>query len=87
MGRRSDFDVALANQSIFNRAKQLGYKAKDGTKIGPLNNDQLTRLGLLNYAKKARETSGRTTEFMLFDTSKSARTRPSIEVLLEEEGL
>jgi ribosomal protein L15E len=87
VGRRSDFDVALANQSIFNRAKQLGYKAKDGARIGPLNNDQLARLGLLDYAKKARETSGRTTEFMLFDTSKSARTRPSIEVLLEEEGL
>jgi hypothetical protein len=87
MGRRSDFDVALANQSIFSRAKQLGYKAKDGTRIGPLSDQQLKDLGLLEYARKARESSGRQTEFMLFDTSKSARTRPSIEVLLEEEGL
>jgi hypothetical protein len=87
VGRRSDFDVALANQSIFNRARQLGYKAKDGTRIGPLNEQQLKDLGLLEYARKARESSGRETEFMLFDTSKSARTRPSIEVLLEEEGL
>jgi hypothetical protein len=87
VGRQSDFDIALANKSIFDRARQSGYKAKDGTRIWPLSDEQLKDLRLLEYAGKARKYSGRRAEFMLFDNSNSVRTRPSIEVLLEEEGL
>jgi hypothetical protein len=88
VGRLSDFDIALANQSLFNKAKKLGYRAKDGVRIGPLKDEQLRDLGLIEYAKKVRKSAGkRPTEFMLFDSSESAYARPSIEVLLEEEGL
>jgi hypothetical protein len=88
VGRLSDFDIALANQSLFKKARELGYKAKDGSRIGPLKDEQLRDLGLLEYAKKVRKNSeGRTTEFMLFDSPESAYSRPSIEALLEEEGL
>jgi hypothetical protein len=46
VGRTSDFDIGLAGSELFERAKALGLKAKDGTRIGPLSPQDLENLGL-----------------------------------------
>jgi hypothetical protein len=80
VGRLSDYDIALAGDSLFQQAKSLGYKAKDGSRIGPLNEQQLEKLGLLPVAEKLSEKAGRPVKFMLFDSTGSAYKRPSIIV-------
>jgi hypothetical protein len=84
VGRTSDFDIALAGDELFTKARQLGYKAKDGTRIGPLDKDQLKRLGLHELANRLSEQADRPVNFMLFDSTSSAYKKPSIEVLNEE---
>ncbi len=41
VGRQSDFDIALAGSDLFEKAKALNLKAKDGTRIGPLSAKKL----------------------------------------------
>jgi hypothetical protein len=79
-GRTSDFDIALAGDKLFNQAKQLGYKAKDGTRIGPLDEEQIEILGLSKIREQLSKDAGREVNFMLFNSSSSAYTRPSIPV-------
>jgi RHS repeat-associated protein len=80
VGRISDFDIGLTNKGLFNKAKDLGYKAKDGTRIGPLKPAQLDALGLSDTASSLTEQAGRPVNFMLYNTLNDALKRPSIYV-------
>jgi len=75
VGRRSDFDVALAGQELFNKARALGLKAKDGTRIGPLSDAQLAALGLPDLGNELSRLAGRPVNFVLYDTVESAFKR------------
>ncbi len=44
VGRQSDFDIALAGSDLFEKAKALNLKAKDGTRIGPLSAEKIWRI-------------------------------------------
>ena len=79
-GRLSDFDIALTGGDLFEKAANLGYKAKDGTRIGPLNEEQLGKLGLDALASKLSQQAGREAGFMLFKSVTDAYKRPSILV-------
>ncbi|MBV9124913.1 MAG: hypothetical protein JO112_16285, partial [Planctomycetes bacterium] len=80
VGRKSDFDIALVHDETFLQALDLGAKAKDGTRIGPLNQAQMEALGLLNVQQELAAMAGRPVKFMLFDSTESALQRPSIWV-------
>jgi filamentous hemagglutinin len=80
VGRRSDFDLALAGSTLFERARALGLKAKDGTRIGPLSDAQLDALGLLDLRNELSQLAGRVVRFMLFNDQASALKRPWIWV-------
>lgn len=76
--RRSDFDVALAGAALFNQARALGLKVKDSTRIGPLTDEYLDALGLLDVRDQLQQEVQRPVNFMLFDGLEAALKRPSI---------
>jgi hypothetical protein len=80
VGRQSDFDIALAGQTLFDKARALGLKVKDGTRIGPLSPQDLENLGLLGLRDQLGSLAGRTVNFMLFDSIGAALKRPSVWV-------
>jgi filamentous hemagglutinin len=80
VGRRSDFDIALAGPELFGKAKDLGLRAKDGTRIGPLMGQSLQDLGLLSLTNELGAIAQRPVRFMLFDSIPCALKRPSIWV-------
>ncbi len=80
VGRQSDFDIALAGSDLFEKAKALNLKTKDGSRIGPLSAKNLEDLGLSVLQGQLNGLAGRSVEFMLFDSIESALKRPSIWV-------
>ena len=78
--RVSDFDIALTGGDLFEEAVNFGYKAKDGTRIGPLTTRQLEKLGLYEAITELRQQAGRKVDFMLFKSMSDAYRRPSILV-------
>jgi filamentous hemagglutinin len=80
LGRQSDFDIALVGQELFERARALGLKAKDGTRIGPLTPQALEALGLAELRDQLSALAGRPVNFMLFDSMGAALKRPSMWV-------
>jgi len=82
VGRVSDFDIALAGDSIFSRAKALGIPLRSGgTRTGPLRAIDLKRLGLSDLSSQLGSQAGRPVNFMIYQDATSAATRaPSILV-------
>ena len=78
--RRSDFDIALAGRHLFDRARSLGLKIKNGERIGPVSPQILEILGLSDLVHQVSDLAGRPVNFMLFDSVESALRRPSIWV-------
>lgn len=79
-GRVSDFDIALVHDESFLRGLDMGLKAKDRTRIGPLSEAHMEALGLLRLQQQLTTQAGRPVKFMLFDSVESALARPSIWV-------
>jgi hypothetical protein len=80
VGRQSDFDIALVGRALFDKARALGIKAKDGTRIGPLSPQDLENPGLLGLRDQLGALAGRPVNFMLFDSIGAALKRPSVWV-------
>jgi RHS repeat-associated protein len=78
----SDFDIALAGESLFSRAQSLGIPLRSaGTRTGPLAPGQLEQLGLLDVAADLSAQAGRDVYFMIFRSADDAAARgPSIRV-------
>ena len=77
----SDFDIALAGPTLFDKAKALGWRVKDGTRIGPLGPedvDRLAALGLQGLRQELSDLAGRPVKFMLYDTVQSAYKRGAL---------
>ncbi|WP_458121854.1 hypothetical protein [Paenibacillus sp. Z6-24] len=84
-GRKSDFDIALVNDDLFLEALEIGrgggFKMKtDPNRIGPLDEKQLDRLGLLEIIEKKSKEAGRPVSFMLYESVEQALKRPSLMV-------
>jgi hypothetical protein len=83
VGRRSDFDIALASPVLFRRAAEIGVGLRGGgTRTDPLTRDQLRELGLLDLANLATRQVDRPVTFMLYNSSGAVRQRgPSLPIL------
>jgi hypothetical protein len=84
-GRKSDFDIALVNDDLFLEALEVGrgggFKMKtDPNRIGPLDEKQLDRLGLLEIIEMKSKEAGRPVSFMLYESVEQAFKRPSLMV-------
>ena len=82
VGRVSDFDIALASPTLLQRAKELGIGLRGGgTRTGPLTDEQLQMLGLLDLTEELSRTAGRPVKFMIYESIDAAVKRgPSILV-------
>ncbi len=83
VGRRSDFDIALASPTLFARAEALGVELRGSrTRTGPIKEDDiLSALGLLDLRRELRAEAGRKVEFMIYKDLDHALGRgPGIEL-------
>lgn len=76
----SDFDVALAGDSIFQAAKRAGIPLRSGaTRTGPLTERNLKQLNLFDLSQQSRVEAGRPVNFMIFSSKEAAVQRsPSL---------
>jgi len=76
----SDFDLALAGDSIFERAVALGIKTRSqGTRTGPLTPENIAALGLSDFREALSIRAGREVNFMIFRSVDTALEKaPSI---------
>ncbi|WP_131746341.1 hypothetical protein [Frankia sp. Cppng1_Ct_nod] len=79
-GRRSDFDVAIADNILFNKAREVGVLLRrGGTRTAPLRNRDLKALNLLELRNKLIEIAGRKVAFMPYrDFDAAVKRSPSI---------
>jgi RHS repeat-associated protein len=76
VGRQSDFDIALAGSDIFEAAKASGISLRgQGTRTGPLDDQQLQELGLTQLQEDLSEEAGRPVNFMIFNSIETAVAR------------
>jgi hypothetical protein len=84
VGRVSDFDIALASPTLFERAKTLGVQIRGrGSRTEPLKDEELLKtLGLHHLSIQLSErAAGRPVFFMVYrDLDAALRRSPSIEV-------
>jgi hypothetical protein len=83
VGRVSDFDIALASSSLFDRAKALGVEIRGGSRTAPLMDEELLRaLGLHDLSVQlSHRAGGRPVHFMIYrELGTVVRRSPSIEV-------
>jgi hypothetical protein len=83
VGRVSDFDIALASPSLFDRAKALSVEVRGGgTRTAPLTEKQLDSLGILAVRDALKDRmSGRPVAFMIYqDLDTALRRSPSVTV-------
>jgi filamentous hemagglutinin len=69
VGRRSDFDIALASPTLFVRAKAAGVKLRSSgpSRTAPLKPRDLERLGLLELAERLSAGVDRDVHFMVYE--------------------
>ena len=79
VGRTSDFDIAIVSEDLYILALENNFREKtQPNRIGPMNERQLSLLGLDILAESLSEISGREVHFMLFESTSEAYKRPSL---------
>ena len=83
VGRRSDYDVALASPTLMQRATQLGIPLREGrARTGPLSRGDLDHLGLGELAVNLRDQMDRPVNFMVYNSRQAVTRRgPSRPIL------
>ncbi|HYJ74108.1 MAG TPA: hypothetical protein VEV65_00835, partial [Kineosporiaceae bacterium] len=67
VGRRSDFDLAVVDPSLFARARELGVPVRrNPPRTAPLSDAQLARLGLGRLVNELSASAGREVHLMVF---------------------
>jgi uncharacterized protein YukE len=67
VGRRSDFDIAVVDPTLVDRAEALGVRLRrNPPRTPPLTEAQLERLGLLDLVTELSASSGREVHLMVF---------------------
>ncbi|WP_297541048.1 polymorphic toxin-type HINT domain-containing protein [Amycolatopsis sp.] len=76
-GDHSDYDIALGGSDLFDAAKEAGIGLRSGgTRTGPLNSSQLSKLGLRDLADNlSAEAGGREVHFMIYNDINAATDR------------
>ncbi len=68
-GRRSDYDVILADPQLLQKAKDMGIGTRGGgTRTGPLSLKELEKLGLSDLAEKLKDMADRKVAFMIYNS-------------------
>ena len=82
VGRRSDFDVALAGSDLFAAARSAGVSTRSGgIRTGPLDRQALRDLGLADLRRELSQLAGRQVNFMVYRSVEDAMGRsPSIKI-------
>ncbi|MEU4446768.1 polymorphic toxin-type HINT domain-containing protein [Actinosynnema sp. NPDC050801] len=76
VGRRSDFDVALAGDDIFGAAQGAGLATRSGgIRTGPLDRRALRTLGLAGLRGELSRMAGRKVNFMVYRSVQDATGR------------
>ena len=74
VGRTSDYDIALANKDLYDKAEAMGL-AKGG-KSRPIDSNKLAeQLGLGDARSKLSRMSGRDVNFMIFEDKVTAKSK------------
>ncbi|WP_146659764.1 hypothetical protein [Enhygromyxa salina] len=72
-GPHSDFDVALASESLFLRAKKLGIEiGTNPARIGPLTPKQIKQMRLDKVHRTLERNAEREVNFMIFKSQERA---------------
>jgi uncharacterized protein YukE len=82
VGRRSDFDIAVADPALFARAQELGVPVRrNPARTAPLTDAQLTRLDLRDLVRELSGSTGREVHFMVFsDLEESLRRSGGLKI-------
>jgi hypothetical protein len=76
VGRTSDYDVAIADPTLLEKAKKMGISLRGaGTRTGPLSDNDLKRLGLYNLIGQLSAMSKRDVHFMIYNSVVTASQR------------
>ena len=76
VGRKSDWDMAVASPNLFAKAKSIGVEIRGkGTRTEPLTDEQLAELGLFKLKQQLNQTVGRDVGIMIYKTSQDAKER------------
>ncbi|GLY01067.1 polymorphic toxin-type HINT domain-containing protein [Actinoplanes sp. NBRC 101535] len=78
---KSDYDIAIGGDVIFQKAKELGIELRGGkTRTGPLKDKRLLdALGLTDLKKQLSDMAGRPVNFMIYmDIDKAVERAPSL---------
>ena len=82
IGRRSDFDIAVVDPALFDRAKELGLSMRrNPPRTPPLSDAQLERLGLGDLVREWSAGAGREVHLMVFrDVDESLRRSGGLRI-------
>ncbi len=82
VGRLSDYDLALGDPTLFAAAEKAGVPVRrNPTRTRPLDDVDMTRLGLKALQRDLSRSAGRKVSFMLYPSAEAALgRRPGIEV-------
>lgn len=82
VGGVSDFNIALANPELLQRAQSLGIGLRScGTRTGPLSARDSRALGLKDLSSKLSVQAEREVNFMIYDSAATAASRAPSAVL------
>ena len=88
VGRRSDFDIALASPTLFERAEAAGVELRSRrTRTAPLGRANLERLGLFDLARRLSAGVERDVHFMIYPDLAGASNDPEGFVFHEHPHL
>ncbi|CCH03000.1 Protein rhsD [Fibrella aestuarina BUZ 2] len=76
VGRVSDFDVALADKDLYEKAKSFGLTKGGGSRVQPIDSDELAdRLNLKPMRDKLSKLAGRPVNFMIFPDKEAEKAK------------
>jgi filamentous hemagglutinin len=85
VGRRSDYDIALASPTLMQRAIELGIPVRGvESRTRPLSGDDLNNLGLGDLAQRLSEQTGREVHFVIYRSRRAVARRGASRPILGE---
>ena len=83
VGRKSDFDIAVVQGELFEKAKDLGLiKGDRSIPIDFKDTETLAKLGLTEMQEKLSKLAGRPVNFMIFETEAAVRAKEALSTFM-----
>jgi RHS repeat-associated protein len=84
---RSDYDIAISGDDIFEAARDAGIPLRGGgTRTGPLNESQEDSLGLADTLREARQMAGRDVSVMIYSDEAAVAQRPGAYITVPDSS-